>query len=392
MVKSLPPQKRELFQRIRDKAERSYGMRYGIGGFYQFEPLGMAWQDTVRLTITYQDEEIDGFNESELAMYVEDKANHDWLYVGGVLEADSNRVTAIIDSLATYTLAPLLPRGRFSLIPSLPSIPADDTSRVLFTSSQILNNDGTQVADGRLFDLDADAGSLIATDADLERDGLQVEATGGHIGFELQAGLLSYVAQVRATSVEGTATADTSITFTDDLPSASPTELTVSPGNGVLALSWTAPVDPDIAGYRLYYDTDSPDPPYEGQAGVGGLDSPITLGDLTSYTLGWLANDTTYYLAVTAYDISHNESPFSEVVSAVPTLVAVNDLCIRIEQNDVLLNWTEVHGANEYDIYWSAEPYEEITSSVLLGSTYLPFFQHVNGAVESRGFYRVIAR
>jgi len=170
----------------------------------------------------------------------------------------------------------------------------------------------------------------------------------------------------------------------------------------VFGTSWTvsygcfelrAPLDSDIAGYKVYYDTDEATPPYDGQAGVGGIDSPVALGDLTQFTLGYLSNDTTYYVCVTAFDISGNESGYSEVASGIPHLPPVIDLSIRVEVDDVLLNWKPVLGANDYDVYHSADdPFAEPAQMTLLDSTYLPHWQHTEGATTDRGFYRVVAR
>jgi hypothetical protein len=48
-------------------------------------------------------------------------------------------------------------------------------------------------------------------------------------------------------------------------------------------------------------------------AGVYG--APVVLGKVTSYTAGNLQLGNTYYFAISAYDISGNESPLSTVVT-----------------------------------------------------------------------------
>lgn len=66
-------------------------------------------------------------------------------------------------------------------------------------------------------------------------------------------------------------------------------------------LAWDAPLDSAgiIAGYNLYYGTSS-----------GNYDKKINTGKLTTCTIKDLAPGT-YYMAVTCYDASGNESGFS---------------------------------------------------------------------------------
>ncbi|MBI5946438.1 MAG: hypothetical protein HY864_18910 [Chloroflexi bacterium] len=97
----------------------------------------------------------------------------------------------------------------------------------------------------------------------------------------------------------------------DSTPPAAPTGLTATPGSGVVSLSWTAPADPDVAGYNVYRST-TPSVP---------LTSPVNGGTLVSgtvYSNGGLTNGTPYYYVVTAVDTSTNQSGASNEVSATP--------------------------------------------------------------------------
>jgi len=87
-----------------------------------------------------------------------------------------------------------------------------------------------------------------------------------------------------------------------------------------VTLRWNANSEPDRAGYRIYYDTDTGSP-YEGK-GPAESDSPIDvkidnveIGDAASYTVLGLNDDESYFFAVTAYDTSGNESGYSNEVS-----------------------------------------------------------------------------
>ncbi|MBI2303897.1 MAG: right-handed parallel beta-helix repeat-containing protein, partial [Chloroflexi bacterium] len=94
-------------------------------------------------------------------------------------------------------------------------------------------------------------------------------------------------------------------------PPAPPTGLGAIPGSGSLRLSWNANPEGDMAGYRVYWDTDAGFP----YANV------ITAGNTTAYTLTSLTNGITYFVAVTAYDTAGDESWYSGEVSALPSII-----------------------------------------------------------------------
>lgn len=70
-----------------------------------------------------------------------------------------------------------------------------------------------------------------------------------------------------------------------------------------VTLVWDANSETDLAGYRVYYGT---------QSTVYNV--PIDVGNVTRYTINNLIAGT-YYYAVTAYDDADNESGFSKEVS-----------------------------------------------------------------------------
>jgi PKD repeat protein len=90
-------------------------------------------------------------------------------------------------------------------------------------------------------------------------------------------------------------------------------------GAGQVRLSWDAPATnedgtplTDLAGYMLYYGRTS------GQQG-GSYEFSVDVGHQTTYTLSGLEDGQVYYFSVTAYDISDNESDYSNEMSAVPS-------------------------------------------------------------------------
>ena len=69
-------------------------------------------------------------------------------------------------------------------------------------------------------------------------------------------------------------------------------------------LAWDANTEPELAGFRVYYGTAS-----------GDYATTVDVGNTTAYTAANLEEGTTYYFAVTAYDINRNETGFSNEAS-----------------------------------------------------------------------------
>lgn len=71
-----------------------------------------------------------------------------------------------------------------------------------------------------------------------------------------------------------------------------------------VTLGWNPNSESDLAGYKLYVGNRS-----------GSYGAPITVGNTTTYTLPNLTVGTTYFFALTAYDINGNESVYSNEAS-----------------------------------------------------------------------------
>ena len=84
-----------------------------------------------------------------------------------------------------------------------------------------------------------------------------------------------------------------------------------------LKLAWDANTEPDIAGYNVYYKEDSSSLPFNGIGSTEGA-SPINVHDQTTTTISGLDPSRTYYIAVTAYNTSGLESPYSNIVTSLP--------------------------------------------------------------------------
>ena len=95
-------------------------------------------------------------------------------------------------------------------------------------------------------------------------------------------------------------------------PPGAPTLNSATPGNGTVALAWSAPTNNGgsaITGYRVYRSTAS-----------GGETLLTTLGNVTSFADSGLTNGTTYYYKVSALN-SIGESVASNELSARPAAV-----------------------------------------------------------------------
>jgi hypothetical protein len=90
-------------------------------------------------------------------------------------------------------------------------------------------------------------------------------------------------------------------------PSTPPSTPPPSPSTGNVTLTWTANVEPDLAGYKIYVGTASGTYNYP--------ESAFVTGRVTSYTVSNLPNGQTYFFAMSAYDSAGNESLLSAEVS-----------------------------------------------------------------------------
>jgi hypothetical protein len=81
-----------------------------------------------------------------------------------------------------------------------------------------------------------------------------------------------------------------------------------------VTLAWDPNLEQDLAGYKIYYKTESSGPPYNG-TGLTEGDSPIDVGNQTEFTLHDLTDNTAYFFVLTAYNTLGGESEYSEEVT-----------------------------------------------------------------------------
>lgn len=95
-------------------------------------------------------------------------------------------------------------------------------------------------------------------------------------------------------------------TFNLVAPVSPPSGLDAAAGQSAIDLSWAANPESDVTGYQIYYDVDNRYP-YAG-TGLDQGDSPIDVGNVTSYRLTGLETGVIYHFAVTAYDSDRDGS------------------------------------------------------------------------------------
>jgi hypothetical protein len=96
-------------------------------------------------------------------------------------------------------------------------------------------------------------------------------------------------------------------------------------------VTWNANSEPDLAGYRVWWGT---------QAGV--YPNSQEAGTATNDIIEGLSEGTTYYIAVTAYDLADNESAKSQWASITPDLsppAFSNIAAGSITENTVIITW-----------------------------------------------------
>lgn len=368
-IEDVEDEKRNIYIRNKYLAEKSYGMEFGIGGFYQFEPYGEYFNDTAYLTLAYSPEEVVDFDEQTLRIYSEDKVNKRWVYVGGVVDTVAKTVTAPITQLSMYTLAPSTPYGDFGLNAHPESIEADSVSTTTIISDTIFYNNLTPVADGELFTVVTAFGEIITPDANPEMDGIQIATENHKLQFELRSSHISTLTTVTATSVKGSAHGSVEVYFFDTIPPLAPILVSATPSNNSASLEWMPNTEADLAGYKIYYDTDTI-PPFNGIHTVYGQPSPIIIGSETSWNVKGLFNDTIYYFAVSAYDISGNESLLSNFlqVTVGPCSVMTPDGLFADEITSVSakLHWTNHGTAEQWDIIYGQYGFNPQNEGVLI--------------------------
>jgi PKD repeat protein len=160
---------------------------------------------------------------------------------------------------------------------------------------------------------------------------------------------------------------------------------------GEVTLSWDPPVSNEdgspligLDGYIVYFDVAS-----------GGYSQSIDVGNITTYKIDNLIDGLTYYFVVTVYNISGNESGYSnqvsKYISSIDTTVPVISgvYADNITSNSVTINWTTNEAADtqvEYGTTYSFGNTTNLDSSLLTIHS-----QTINVAPSTQYYYQVIS-
>jgi hypothetical protein len=290
-------------------ADGTSNYNYGIGGVYRFASTNV-FSGTATLTISYTNTDITGLDPTQFQIYQLPDGTNRWQLMGGSVDTNTETVTVTITNLGTFAIAPPLPTGDLQLILSANALPADGTSQMTMTITNLMLNTGNVATQQWLFTASADGVQILNPDCDTNLPGIQVVSTNGVITLLLQAPSGGTVAHVSLASVAGDACGSAEINIIDTTPPATPTSVVVTGYQSRISLSWTANTEPDLVGYRVYYNAGSAGPPWNGTAAIEGSPSPVSVTG-TNCLLRGLSLGTNYFIAVSAVDTTGNESPKS---------------------------------------------------------------------------------
>jgi hypothetical protein len=146
---------------------------------------------------------------------------------------------------------------------------------------------------------------------------------------------------------------------------------------GAIKVKWDANTEPDLAGYKVYLGTTSQ-----------SYSKIIDVGDTTSTIIRNVNYGQRYYVVVTAYDESGNESNPSSEVSV---QVTAPQIAAQWTSTGMRLNWGSVYGADSYEVFRDSYPYADPSSPIALvpDTTYLD--AAFPRAANQGAYYTVIA-
>ncbi|MDZ4204700.1 MAG: CARDB domain-containing protein [Bacteroidales bacterium] len=167
-----------------------------------------------------------------------------------------------------------------------------------------------------------------------------------------------------------------------NLPPDPPIIISANPGNESVRLKWTSNYQPDIAGYIIYYGTDT----------TAMLNKIYRLNRDTVHTVSGLINDMTYYFALTGYKIMLVESELSNFVSATPgTCVSLSPVGLNTNNLTTIsanLTWTSTSNETQWDIKWGLAGFNPASQGTLIGGVTANPYTHIGlTAATAYDFY-----
>jgi len=152
-------------------------------------------------------------------------------------------------------------------------------------------------------------------------------------------------------------------------PPSPPYNLSALALNDTVKLKWEMISEADLAGYNIYRSETIQD---------NFIKLNAELLPVASYTDSVVTNDVTYFYAVTALDTLGNESRFSDIIRAIPTLRpdAPAGVYARNDVQKIKIFWKPVTtatitGYNVYRTKTSGKSYIKLNPELLTGTSYL---------------------
>jgi hypothetical protein len=96
----------------------------------------------------------------------------------------------------------------------------------------------------------------------------------------------------------------------DAVPPSAPRAIRVDPADQALSVQWSKSPEPDVASYLVRWGLND--------GGPYGSFQPVDGADNTFYQITGLTNGLPYYIVITAFDFSGNESPYSIQAGEIP--------------------------------------------------------------------------
>jgi len=131
-----------------------------------------------------------------------------------------------------------------------------------------------------------------------------------------------------------------------------------------VTLAWGPNIEPDLAGYKLYYKSGSSGPPYNGTGATDG-NSPVDVGNVTEFIVHGLTDGVTYFFVVTAYDTEDLESGYSNEVNTDDGI----SLSITSPQNGFYVNASNYTSYTVSGIAEASAEVEIFAGAISLGAT-----------------------
>ena len=108
-----------------------------------------------------------------------------------------------------------------------------------------------------------------------------------------------------------------------------------------VTLAWDANTEPELAGYRLHYGTEAGGGSYKGTGATDG-DSPIDVGNVTTFTLHGLPDGVVHFFVVTAYSDEGAQSDYSNEVDALSIKLSPGSNLISLYRQPLAVDITHV--------------------------------------------------